>query len=48
MHLFLFLQPVAKCSQEEGGGRLQLCQRAERQRKETASPGGAAGAESQV
>lgn len=45
----LFLELVAKCSQKEaGGGRLQLCQRAERQREEAAGTGRAAGAESQV
>lgn len=43
------LVPVAKCSQEKAGGKwLQLCQRGEGQREETASPGGATGAESQV
>lgn len=45
--MYVRVVPVEKCSQEEaGGGRLQLCQRAEGQRKETSSFGGAAGAES--
>lgn len=47
--MFDILGAVEKCSQEEAGGEwLQLCQRAERPGQETTSPGGAAGAESQV